>query len=54
MADKADITFSMSEDQTEVIFSASTPKGEEWMGAPEVTVPTREAMEYRQEAEGEA
>jgi hypothetical protein len=47
----ADITYSFSEDQTEVIFSASTPKGEEWMEAPEATVLTSEALEFRQEAE---
>jgi hypothetical protein len=46
------MTFSMSDDQTEVIFSASTPQGEEWMGAPEVRKPVGDdALNYRQAAE---
>ena len=53
MTDKADITYSSSDDQTEVIFSASTPKGEEWMGGPEVNVPVSEAVGYRQAAEAQ-
>jgi hypothetical protein len=47
----ADITFSFSDDQTEVVFSASTPKGEEWMEASELSVPTSEAKEFREDAE---
>jgi hypothetical protein len=48
----ADITFPMSEDQTEVIFSANTPRGEAWMGTPEVSIPVAEASDFRTSAEG--
>ena len=50
----ADITFAISDDQTEVVFSASTPRGEEWMGAPEVTRSVEDAPHYRQAAEAAA
>jgi hypothetical protein len=47
----ADITFSTSADMTEVIFSAESPRGEKWMGAPTHTVPTSDAANYRVAAE---
>ncbi len=47
----ADITFSMNDDQSQVIFSARTPKGEKRMGAPEVTIPVEKAQAYREAAQ---
>ena len=49
----ADITFSSSEDHSEVIFSASTPEGEDWMGTPQITMPAGDAKAYREAAEAE-
>lgn len=51
--DMADITFSFDDEQTEAIFTASTPKGEEWLGSPEERVPLGSAKEYREAAEAE-
>jgi hypothetical protein len=48
-----DITFATSEDMSEVVFSASTSKGEQWMGAPQVTKPLDEAKDYQELAEAE-
>ena len=42
----ADITYSLSKDQSEAVFSANTPKGEEWMAEPETTMPISDAKEY--------
>lgn len=39
-----DITYSSEDGET--TFSASTAKGEQWMGGPEVVVPDSEAKEY--------
>jgi hypothetical protein len=46
----ADITFSMSVGLSEVIFSARTPRGEQWMKAREVRRPVAEANAYREAA----
>jgi len=35
MPPQPDITYSTDEDASEVTFSASTAKGEQWMGGPE-------------------
>jgi hypothetical protein len=48
-----DITHSMSDDQTEVIFSASTSEGEDWMGDREVRKPVDEAAAYVRAAQEE-
>lgn len=42
----ADIKFSFSKNQSEVVFSAITPKGEEWMEESEITIPISDAKEY--------
>jgi len=47
----ADITYSLSDDQTEVIFSASTQSGEEWLEAPERSIPVTEAKAFREAAQ---
>jgi hypothetical protein len=41
----ADITYSFSDDQSEAVFSAKTPKGEDWMKDSEITMPISEAKE---------
>lgn len=47
IAKMADITWSTADEQRTVVFSASTPKGEEWMGLPEVkTTAGMEASRY--------
>ncbi len=48
---EADITYSPGGDL--IIFSACTKKGEEWMGAPEHSVPIPQAKEYREAAEAD-
>jgi hypothetical protein len=53
MPPQPDITYSTDEDASEVTFSASTAKGEQWMGGPEKTVPLTEAQAYRAAAEAE-
>ena len=47
----ADITYSTSEDGTEVIFKADTPEGEKYLGTQEMTVATSEAAEFKKRAE---
>ena len=46
----ADITFSIDADAGETIFSASTPKGDKFLGSPELTVPNSEAKDYVEKA----
>jgi hypothetical protein len=41
----ADITYSFSDDQSEAVFSANTPKGEDWMEESQITMPISEAKE---------
>jgi hypothetical protein len=41
----ADITYSFSDDQSEAVFSANTPRGEGWMKDSEITMPISEAKE---------
>ena len=53
MPPQPDITYSTDEDASEVTFSASTAKGEQWMGGPEKTVSLTEAQAYRAAAEAE-
>ncbi|MGQ0742108.1 MAG: hypothetical protein ACT4OG_07420 [Alphaproteobacteria bacterium] len=47
----ADITYSTSEDMTEVIFSANNEKAEAWLGAREHRVSTEEAEVFKRHAE---
>ena len=47
----AHITYSISDEQTDVVFSASSTAGEDWMETPEVRVPVGQAQEYRQAAQ---
>jgi hypothetical protein len=47
----ADITYSTSEDGTEVIFKADTPEAEEYMGEAETTVRIGEAEDFKKGAE---
>jgi hypothetical protein len=46
----ADITFSFSKNQSKAVFSANTPKGEEWMAESEITMPISDAKEYIESA----
>jgi hypothetical protein len=46
----ADITTSPNEDHTEIIFTANTPKGDEWMGEHTITKPIEDALGYRDAA----
>ncbi len=46
----ADITYSIDADAGATTFSANSPDGEEFLGAPEYTLPNEEAKEYLEEA----
>jgi hypothetical protein len=47
----ADITCSPNEDQSEVIFSASTPEGEAFLQGPKLSVPLAGAAAFKKSAE---
>jgi hypothetical protein len=47
----ADITYAARPESGELIFSASTPKGEEWIGTPELTMSIAQAKTFRESAE---